>query len=203
MQKLIEMKNKKGFTLIEMLIVILIIVILLAIAVPAVAGYRKDALRTQDEGAIETIRTAIESAVIRSLPEDTVSGSEVAHSSGNLDYDEIVRLSTDTSLTAETREFYEALASYLGPNFQGGFRFKYDIYAWGGTVHNQHLDYVAYWRSDSQTSDESIMVYEYYFANSSAEFREPVYLSEIMEIYPEDPGNHADGRDYAHLRPRP
>ncbi len=63
MQKLIQLKNKKGFTLIEMLIVILIIVILLAIAVPSVLSYRRDSEETADLGAAKTLYTAIEAVL--------------------------------------------------------------------------------------------------------------------------------------------
>ncbi len=152
MQKLMEMKNKKGFTLIEMLIVILIIVILLAIAVPAVAGYRRDALRTQDEGAIESIRTAIEAAVIRATPEYS---TYYGHRGTDLDYADLVSLST-THADGETREFYGLLADYLGPNFQGNFSFHYML-TYG---EHDHIYWVSYWRSDALgQDDDSIMLY--------------------------------------------
>ncbi len=164
MQKLIEMKNKKGFTLIEMLIVILIIVILLAIAVPAVAAYRRDALRTQDEGAIETIRTAIEAAVIRTTPEINHNYQNIAfHVGSNLDYDALVALST-THADAETQEFYGLLAEYLGPNFQGNFNISYQIANNGGSTSvygtSARVNYVSYWRNDSLANDyDSVMLY--------------------------------------------
>ncbi len=147
-----HLKNKKGFTLIEMLIVILIIVILLAIAVPAVAGYRRDALRTQDEGAIESIRTAIEAAVIRATPEYSIY---YGHRGTDLDYDALVSLST-THADPDTREFYGLLADYLGPNFQGNFSFHYML-NYGA---HDHIYWVSYWRSDALATDyDSIMLY--------------------------------------------
>ncbi len=164
MQKLIALKNKKGFTLIEMLIVILIIVILLAIAVPAVAAYRRDALRTQDEGAIETIRTAIEAAVIRTTPVYTNTYQSVDfHTSGILDYDALLNLAA-THTDSETREFYGLLADYLGPNFQGNFKFRYQLANNGGSTSvygtSARLNYVSYWRSDSLATDyDSVMLY--------------------------------------------
>ncbi len=208
MQKLMELKNKKGFTLIEMLIVILIIVILIAIAVPAVAAYRRDALRTQDEGAIETIRTAIESAMVRSRPSDNnTDGSLDEHSSsrltaggvsgGVLNYEKIVALSNDTTLDFDTREFYTLLGEYLGPNFQGNFKFQYNFgstYASGST--SWYLYYVSYWRSDSATSDEAVMLYHHHFLNTNTALRDPAYLSEAIEIMeahdPTDVGKFSD-----------
>ncbi len=183
MQKLIKMKNKKGFTLIEMLIVILIIVILLAIAVPAVAGYRRDALRTQDEGAIETLRTAIEAATIRAKP---IQNSGYSHVTGNLSYDQLIALSDTSSGSAhadeETREFYALLADYLGPNFQGGFKFDYRRVDSTG-VSTNYLYWLTYWRSDPAT-DETIMFYHHHFANTYTEYREPEYLVDVIAKYP-------------------
>ncbi len=198
MQKLKELKNKKGFTLIEMLIVILIVVILIAIAVPAVAGYRRDAQRTQDEGAIETIRTAIESALVRERP-GTVSGGVDRYTSGNLDYDEIVAISEDTSGTynANTKEFYGLLADYLGPNFQGNFKFSYTFGSTYSTGTGMHLYWLSYWPSDSLTSDESVMLYHYHFLNSNTALREPAYLSEAVERLLEE--NPAGGYTSANL----
>ncbi len=56
-------KMKKGFTLIEMLVVILIIVILITIAVPAIAGYREEARETADLGDAKTLYTAVEATL--------------------------------------------------------------------------------------------------------------------------------------------
>ncbi len=191
--KLKKLKNKKGFTLIEMLIVILIIVILLAIAVPAVAAYRRDALRTQDEGAVETIRTAIQAAVIRTTPDD--NGSSYFHLFNgyhvgvNLDYDRLVSISNNTSLDQETRDFYGLLAGYLGPNFQGNFTFCYDV----DNPSGDRIDWVSYWRSDSATANDSVMFYHEYFQNGGDKeaveaARNMIYLSELYEI--EDPGSY-------------
>ncbi len=63
MQKLYRLKNKKGFTLVEMLIVILIIVILLAIAVPSILAYREETQEAADLGAAKNVYSAIEAAL--------------------------------------------------------------------------------------------------------------------------------------------
>ncbi len=169
MQKLIEMKNKKGFTLIEMLIVILIIVILLAIAVPAVAGYRRDALRTQDEGAVETILTALESTLIREDLHLTDTGSTWGgHRSPHLDYDALVNYTDATN--PETEDFYHLLSEYLGPNFQGNFYFRW-IEA------TNEIGYIFYWRSDNATSQENVMIYNI----GDHRTHEPLYCSEAAE----------------------
>ncbi len=200
---MIQLKNKKGFTLIEMLIVILIIVILLAIAVPAVMAYRADALRTQDEGAVETIRTAIEAAIIRHTPYDTDTGSIDAHTSGNLDYETIIALSNDATLDKDTQDFYADLGERLGPNFQGNSKFSYEFAAYGGT-YGPFLDWVSYWRNDTATDDSSVMLYHYSYLNNSSTdqakaAKKMLYLDELLEIPTVDAG--AQTRALAVIRP--
>ncbi len=48
MKKLRELKSKKGFTLVELIIVIVIIAILAAIAIPAMIAYINDARQSRD-----------------------------------------------------------------------------------------------------------------------------------------------------------
>ncbi len=174
MIKIFSSRKKEGFTLIEMLIVILIIVILIAIAVPAVTGYRRDALRTQDEGGIETVRTALEAALIRSRPIDNTSDSRLdRHSSGNLDYEALRAYDGDE----ETEKFYNLIADYLGPNFQGNFWFEYTHSSGYNSTVKPHISSISYWRSDDATEDESIMFYN----TNWSETRTPMYLSEVPE----------------------
>ncbi|MEF2614977.1 prepilin-type N-terminal cleavage/methylation domain-containing protein [Faecalibacillus faecis] len=47
MNKLKEKQNKKGFTLVEIIVVLVILAILAAIAIPSVLGYVEDARKTQ------------------------------------------------------------------------------------------------------------------------------------------------------------
>ncbi len=54
-------KNKKGFTLIELIIVIVIIAILAAIAIPAVLGYIQKAKDSATKGEMQTIKSAVAS----------------------------------------------------------------------------------------------------------------------------------------------
>ena len=53
-------RNKKGFTLIELVIVIAILGILIAIAVPRLSGFRDTAAERADEASKETIIKAAE-----------------------------------------------------------------------------------------------------------------------------------------------
>ena len=51
-------KNKKGFTLVEILVVVIIVAILAAIAVPIYMRYVEKARSTEAQSAISSIRTA-------------------------------------------------------------------------------------------------------------------------------------------------
>lgn len=52
------LRNPKGFTLMELMVVIVIVAILAAVAVPLYINYVKDAQRTEAKGAIGAVVTA-------------------------------------------------------------------------------------------------------------------------------------------------
>ena len=63
-----RMKDDKGFTLIELMVVVLIIAILIAIAIPTFLGLRK---RAQDRAAQSDLRNALTAAKAFYTDEDT------------------------------------------------------------------------------------------------------------------------------------
>lgn len=52
-------RNKKGFTLVELMVVAVIVAILAAVAVPLMSANKKRAMATEAEAAMGTVRTAL------------------------------------------------------------------------------------------------------------------------------------------------
>lgn len=66
--------NKKGFTLIELIVVIAILAILAAIAIPRLSGFQNDAKISSDKATLATLNSAIAIGVA----DGTIKGNIVA-----------------------------------------------------------------------------------------------------------------------------
>ncbi len=156
MNKLIQLKNKKGFTLIEMLVVILIIVILIAIAIPAVAGYRADANETADKGAAETAFNALEAAATKFNPAESTNWGTtplLGISANGEDVYSVGLSLTRTELAGVTSgDFLNAVDEFLGSNFNGTIKFR--INASTGSVL-----WVTYVREGAEVNSANTMIY--------------------------------------------
>lgn len=71
-------KNKKGFTLVELVIVIAVLAILAAIAVPAIGGAITKANAARDESQAQSIETAIKYYISLKETDSTITGNTVA-----------------------------------------------------------------------------------------------------------------------------
>lgn len=63
------MKNNKGFTLVEMLVVITVIAILLGIIIPRFKGMQEEANRAKAKAELKTLQTAVESWYMHQTPQ--------------------------------------------------------------------------------------------------------------------------------------
>lgn len=101
MNKMRKMKNKKGFTLMEMLIVVAIIAILIAIAIPTFAN------------SLNKARTAVDEANIRSgyaeVMSDVLLGDYDVENGGT---DAVYFLEKDGSVTKKTTTVSAATDAY-------------------------------------------------------------------------------------------
>lgn len=73
-----NLKNKKGFTLIELIVVIVIIGILAAIVIPNLAGFTNSAKIKADVATARTLATAAASAYADDPKEATYNSSDAA-----------------------------------------------------------------------------------------------------------------------------
>lgn len=94
MNKMRKMKNKKGFTLMEMLIVVAIIAILIAIAIPTFASSLNKARVATDEA---NIRSGYASVMAQVLTDDKID----VEGNGK-DEDVVYKLNKDGSVTENT-----------------------------------------------------------------------------------------------------
>lgn len=71
------MKNKKGFTLVEIIVVLVILAILAAIAVPSVIGYVNEAKESRYIQEAHSIYTVVETEVAKYKATDDPSENDI------------------------------------------------------------------------------------------------------------------------------
>jgi type IV pilus assembly protein PilA len=89
------MSRKKGFTLIEMLIVILIIAILVTIAIPMYGKYKKNAIRT---ALLSDIRNCLGDIAVARQTGDNQSLQDVVSKCGKSQFTQSIELESENPI---------------------------------------------------------------------------------------------------------
>ena len=116
-----KLKNKEGFTLVELIVVIAILAILAAVAIPAYSGYIAKANEASDYTLLDSVLTATQFAVIEEYPAATIDKIEISApqpASGAT----AVNVSVDYTLngTAKTGETFDIAAFVPSVAFKSG-----------------------------------------------------------------------------------
>ncbi len=188
MKKIFCIKDKKGFTLIEMLIVILIIVILLAIAVPSVIAYREDSQTTADSGGAKTVYTALEAALANHTIEVPTVNTAVwwfrDNDSDGTD-DEIIYRVTLNAKSAHNE--LPGANDFLNPEVFTGY------YRYGFSTETNSINWVSYHPGDEVIVENSeVMVYDVLNDRTG-------YLDDLIRTYGTGENGGYDQGAYGHL----
>jgi type IV pilus assembly protein PilA len=110
--KLAKMKNKKGFTLVELMIVIAIISILAAIAIPQFSGYQKRAYMTATKSDVKNAYIALQNYIFEHstvvIPAISATGPAALgtpYESARVSRNVTVTVATDGSVTGTHAEY--------------------------------------------------------------------------------------------------
>ncbi len=173
MNVLTNLKNKKGFTVVEMIVVVLVIMILIAIAIPAVAGYRADANETADRGSAETVYNAFEAASTKFTPTEpdnlvgAVNSGLIKRVNNRQEAFTQIPITQEILVTnANPGPLLETAGELLGDNFTGHFTFSLNM-------ETGDVNWVTYRREGEENAYENIMLYD-------VEKNEKGYLSDLF-----------------------
>lgn len=115
------MRNKKGFTLVELIVVIAIIGVLAAILVPSMLGFVRDARITSANSNAHSAYTGMQACLTKYATSKSTTALKGAT------YTVIEGSVNNAAISADTPEGLKALGEYLGADtFKGVARSKLD-----------------------------------------------------------------------------
>ena len=114
-------RNKKGFTLIELVVVIAILGILMALAIPRLGAFRKDAKIAANDAAAASIAHAVQlyTAANNITVDATLSWTEAAADGTFTVGDYVAEIATDAKWTAKGTADGDVEATYTADGVTG------------------------------------------------------------------------------------
>ena len=171
---MVKMKEKRGFTLVELIVVLVILAILAALLVPALTGYIDKAKKSQVIAETRMLHTAIQtemselygkSNIIKETTDvkSTFLATKTATPNGSTEtvtrYQTIVKLSEVPSLQEGGNGRFGA---YISPSGKVAFILYYDGKGYVGIYFSETQEYIA-------LSVDEAPYYEYYLLGDSVQ----------------------------------
>lgn len=110
-KKLQKRSNKKGFTLVEIIVVLVILAILAAIAVPAVLGYVNDARDSQYIQEARSIYLVVQTEDAKVRAEND-KAKDVSIADVDVTYQKATKAGGKTTYAEATEKFYTYIVNY-------------------------------------------------------------------------------------------
>ena len=128
-------RDQRGFTLIEMLVVVGIIVALAAIIVPLVIAFTGEGEKASRDGELETMQTAIQSMMVKHNLAKVTPSNDTANAKGK----QVPNTGTDFDSKYNLKDFMDQSASKYCYKWddKGRITFQYDVDGTNGACNTE------------------------------------------------------------------